>query len=262
MLFVLLSMSIVVGHSISSSSTAQSSFLTLNPTCGATITVSTTLSADVGSSHSPCKSNGLIIGTSSITLNCNHHTIYGGKSSYTYGILLSSESHVVVENCNVSGFGTGISLKSSNYNSILSNDVKGGVLDDINLYSSSNNNIQKNVAQGAHTYDGIHLSYGSNNNKLTSNSESYNHDHGIDLYSNCAGNLVSVNVAQHNGLNGFNVDSTSKGNTFKTDKAISNGSFGFYDSSTGAGTKGTANNYSTNSCSKNKLGPSHPAGLC
>lgn len=144
------------------------------PGCGATITKSTTLTADVG----PCTGNGLIITSSNIVLNLRGHRIFGANVQSTnnfVGVLLKNVSRVTVlgpgsvsrfsagvaidggrantvrrvfahdnnstqwinDNPDLAVYGDGIAVNSSSYNVITNNRVSGnGPFSGISIFTS------------------------------------------------------------------------------------------------------------------------------
>jgi parallel beta-helix repeat protein/predicted outer membrane repeat protein len=78
--------------------------------------------------------------------------------------------------------------------------------------------------------------------------------------ANSTGNTVDNNKANGNTHDGIFADTTASNNTFGSNSLHSNGGFDAHDISTGAGTAGTANTWTGDTCK-----PAHdssPAGLC
>jgi len=63
-------------------------------------------------------------------------------------------------------------------------------------------------------------------------------------------------------VDGFYLGSGCSGNSLSHNVANSNQGYGYHDLSAGSGTAGTANTYTSNTASGNKLGASSPTGLC
>ena len=227
------------------------------------ISKSIRLSSNIGSPTSPCASNGLIIGADGIKVDCSGLWIYGSASSAGFGIYLNGKTHVTILHCFVSGFGVGIEVRSGGNNLVENSKVLHSVLYDYELsHGTSYNQIDNNQARNSNG-DGFRIDSGSNHNSLEANYVLYNLGQGINLVGGADSNTLSNNGAWYNHLDGFHVDSTSVHNIFQNlDEAKLNNGYGFYDSSVGSGTAGTANIYSGTICSGNKLGPSHPSGLC
>ena len=183
--------------------------------CGSTITASTTLKADIG----PCSGNAITIGANNIVLNCAGRTISG--AAIGSGIVLSGITKARVENCEVTGFGFGIYLSGSSYNTITRNTVSGNAGNGMEFDSSSNNNYVAENTANSNGGNGINLDGGG-------------------VY----GNIISRNVAYSNEYNGFGIGSSS-GNSFIGNTATGNGGYGFfaYESS--------SNNYMGNIATSN-----------
>jgi parallel beta-helix repeat protein len=109
-------------------------------TCGTTITTSTELKADIG----PCSGNGIVIGSSGITLNCAGHTISGTSGSVA-GISLLGVTTVTVKNCHVTGFASGIYLGASSSNKLTGNTANGN-------YGYYDDSVGSGTAGTANTY--------------------------------------------------------------------------------------------------------------
>jgi parallel beta-helix repeat protein len=97
-------------------------------------------------------------------------------------------------------------------------------------------------------------------NTVRSNVATLNGD-GIGLYET-TNNIIERNTVSTSDGPGFFVDATSTGNFLRVNTALHNFTFGVEDESVGAGTGGTANSYSGNSCNGNGTAKSDPAGLC
>src|SRR5688500_13175981 len=81
--------------------------------CGQTITMDTTLAGPV----SNCTNNGIIVGTSGITLDLAGFTVSGTPNPGDgAGILVAGVSRVVVKNGRVRQFDGGVILRNSNNN--------------------------------------------------------------------------------------------------------------------------------------------------
>lgn len=264
--------------------------------CGSTITKNTTLSANIG----PCSGNGLIVGTSGITLNCAGYAInLNGESGVSAGVSITGRTKVTVENCNITGFDNSnghsnafqLSMSSGDN---LTNDTANGNYLGFSLANSSNNKLTKSTANGNAFGFGLFSSggntligdtansntlqfnsfgfqlYESSNNTLTKNNANINSYDGFSLYGSSR-NLLANNTANSNGNQGFDLSQVLPGVTtprFSTDNifigntANYNKQYGYLDSSTGSGTAGTANSYTFGVCGSDDDGGSSPAGLC
>jgi parallel beta-helix repeat protein len=200
------------------------------PACGDTITVSTTLTSDLG----PCAGNGLVIGSDNITLDCGGHAVTGTAHS-SYGIEIMNLSNVIVKNCLLSNF----------YNGILVNGGAGVVLSD--------NVARNNSAEGF---------YFANKGGVISGNKAFANENGFYVVYSTE-TTISHNVAEANLENGFYMEFPGNShNVLSNNTASSNGEYDYYDDSSGSGTAGTANTYTSNSCNNNFATGSYPSGLC
>jgi hypothetical protein len=220
--------------------------------CGATITVSTTLTEDVG----PCPNNGITIGASNITLNLAGHTVFGTPSPGDgIGIQASNVSGITVRGGTVRDFDAGVVFDHvtnglitqiqakdniGEQSEALSTDFGDGIL----LFESSNNRVIQNVADHNGPFDGIGLLGNSDNNLIQGNvvqnnnlnfqreghgtpEDIINEDDGIRLETTGSAanhrspnfNTVTGNTVRNNGLDGiaafpFADDNTISNNVF------------------------------------------------
>jgi len=240
-----------------------------NPVCGSTITGTVKLTANLACGVG----DGLVISSSSVTLNCAGHSIMSSSHGYAGISVVGSAgtplTGLTVENCVVQGWQTGVLLD------FVANSI-----------------IKKNTATGNFVYGFFLGGTGSSDchtNTLSDNTASDNSGNSGFNLDNCASNTLKGNKASHNTGDGFNIGETSDSNTiggssttgntassntgdgFRIDfgsgnklsynKANSNAAYGYQDLTTGAGTAGTANTYKKDACSLNTLGCSSPAGL-
>ncbi|MCA1708536.1 MAG: right-handed parallel beta-helix repeat-containing protein [Actinobacteria bacterium] len=160
--------------------------------CGAVITRSTTLTADVG----PCPNSGIIIGADNIMLNLNGHTVFGVPgpgSGNDAGIRLPNRSGVRVtgqpgssgRKGTVTGFDAGVFVNGGSSNTIENLTVRdnvgpestdaGGFAtanlgDGIVVFTSPDNRIVNNQLLNNGRYDGIAvLGRGSDRNTIQGN---------------------------------------------------------------------------------------------
>ena len=163
-----------------------------NPSCGDTITTSTTLTGDI----SGCTFQGLVIGADDIVLDCARHTITGTGSGVESGILLYSVTGVTVKNCNVTGFLIGI-----------------------NIFGSSNNNLVRNTSN-SNIGTGFVLQGTATGNVLKGNTAMSNSDTGFFLQGTATGNILTGNTANSNSGYGYE-DGTTGSGTAGTDNTYS-----------------------------------------
>jgi hypothetical protein len=115
--------------------------------CNEMIHHSIVLTVDVGSSGSPCTAPGLQIAASGITVDLNHHTVWGNSTGATdYGIeFLSGVHDVTLKNGTVRGFGKGLD-SSNNKNLTISRMVLTNNQIGTYLIGARGLNLQHNVA--------------------------------------------------------------------------------------------------------------------
>ena len=127
-------------------------------TCGQTITVSTTLTADLG----PCPDNGIIIGADDIVLDLGGHRVFGTPNSRDgAGVLVPGRTGVTVRNGIVEFFDGGVVIQGGGGNTvsaIAARQNKGFLAqfgDGIAIESSSDNRILGNQAVDNGPFSGI-----------------------------------------------------------------------------------------------------------
>jgi len=161
--------------------------------CGDVITVSTTLTEDIG----PCAENGVIIGADNIILNLNGHKIFGepglgdgtaagvGLPGRTGVTVTGSRSGSVALGGTVSNFDAGIVVNGGSANTIENLNVRDNLSpaptdefevptaelgDGILVLKSAANRITNNIVTNNGIYDGIGVfGLGSNSNLVTGN---------------------------------------------------------------------------------------------
>lgn len=212
-----------------------------NPVCGSTITVTTTLTGNIG----PCAGIGLIIGANSITLNCNGYTISGTNTNY--GISIMQWTKVKIENCVVTNATTGFYAFNVTQSTFSSNIARNNTLDGFAAVGSRSNTYTENVADN----NGIN-GFAFCGTKCGGNAAPV-----------CSGNKLTLNTADYNKGDGF-VDTTCKTQHFLGNWGDSNGgligpgSTGYgYDTHTDTGDTSPPYNY----CMNNITGGSYLPGV-
>ena len=157
-----------------------------DPACGDTLTVSTTLDADLN-----CTGDGLNIGASHMTLNLGGHTLSFVGSGGSVGVRADGFSNLVIQNGTIRGFSTGVSL-----NSVDASVVRGLTISEssdwgVHLNGSSSNRIEANVV--ADNGNGIGLATGSHRNKIIRNEVSGADGGGIAAENTSDRNQISAN---------------------------------------------------------------------
>ncbi|MDQ7779200.1 MAG: NosD domain-containing protein, partial [Planctomycetota bacterium] len=136
-----------------------------------------------------------------ITLDGANHHITGPGYGYAYGVSVVGKDNVVVKNCEVSGFYTGIAVLGNIGSTLCNNRVSANYAYGIFLLGGWHNSLVSNTV-GSNEYDGI-MVYGSTGNTLTSNTVSSNGNNGLWLYASSDGNVLSNNTVESNGVYGI-----------------------------------------------------------
>lgn len=120
--------------------------------CGDTLTSSQIMWYDLNN----CAKNGLVIGVSNISLDCNGHSIDGGTNMNLIdhaGIWSEGRDYITVKNCEIKQFGYGIVVRTNSFDNILNNKIhynqRGIVMNYLSHNNSFlNNNIINNADKG------------------------------------------------------------------------------------------------------------------
>lgn len=206
--------------------------------CGATITVSTTLTEDVG----PCPNNGITIAANNVVLNLAGHTVFGTPTPGDgIGIQASNVSGITVRSGTVRAFDAGVvfdNVTNGLITQVLAQDNIGELSEELStdfgdgilLFRSSNNRVIQNVADHNGPFDGIGLLDNSDNNLIQGNvsqnnnlnfqreghgtpADIINEDDGIRLETAGSAsaprspnfNTITGNTVRNNGLDGIAV---------------------------------------------------------
>jgi parallel beta-helix repeat protein len=175
----------------------------------------------------------------------------------------------------------GFGLMNGGHNILVKNEANHA---SFFLQNSAYNTLSGNTANDSRGWGFGFILDGASNNKLVGNKATKNYHDGFLLYDHSINNILTRNTANNNGQNGFwlldssmdtLVENTANVNGFSgfnitrsnsiqlnRNSANSNTQYGYYDLSAGAGTKGTANTYTSNICKVNGQGGSMPSGLC
>jgi parallel beta-helix repeat protein len=159
--------------------------------CGATVTGTVTLTADL-----TCRTgHGLTVGHGA-TLDCNGHTITGGKRSEQYGIYVRNVSDAIVRRCEVKHFEVGIRLRGATNSTVENNVVRENTRYGIDMtLSSTGVLIQHNVIDD-NGDEGLHVS-GSSSNILQDNTLDNNAVEGIYLLNSPNNDVIRNTIKNH-----------------------------------------------------------------
>jgi hypothetical protein len=209
--------------------------------CGASITVNTTLTADLG----PCPGNGLAIGATNVTLNLNGHKILGTGSgsgifvlsrgnvtilgpgeitSFATGIEGgSTQTQIMINGLNLESNVVGMFFEQTSNLTISGCNINGGAVGQIGLSLSevANSNISYNaierhsvtgisatgtpvISQNAITLNGSGVQMvGAASATITGNTIGFNKTDGVSVEANLGGtNTIEDNIITFNGGNG------------------------------------------------------------
>ena len=197
--------------------------------CGAVVTATTTLTADIG----PCNQGGIVIAASGVTLDLGGHTIQGKpRVGDGVGVLFNHVTNARVTNGTVMGFDAGVQIMGGGSNEVdhvfarrniagVKSDKNLG--DGITIFQSNNNVITGNTVVNNGPYSGISVvddasapSIGSSGNVISFNTVTANtaaaagasvtQDDGIRIEGpNATGTVVENNTVTQNGLDGIAV---------------------------------------------------------
>ena len=225
-------------------------------TCGQTITVSTTLAADVGPCPSPGLGWGISIGASNITLDLNGKRVFGvGPPGEGPGIHIFRRTGVTVKNGTADHFDCGVLIEGGSGNTVSGITAEdnigrspGSVCGDgIAIESSTGNLVVNNTARRNGPFSGIGVYSAvdsdhprttagtSSGNKIDQNTINdnvasrnpltpwENEASGLRLEPNSPSNTVSQNLIVHNGIDGIQVFGGSNGNQIQFNTIMNNG---------------------------------------
>jgi parallel beta-helix repeat protein len=221
---------LAVGTALAAPANAQAG----NPTCGATITQNTTLTANIG----PCPGEGLRITASDITLNLNGRRIFGapGYNGDLPGIALLGVTGVTVRGGTVDNFEAGVMIFGGGNNRVTGMTVRDnfGILeygpeqaaanlgDGIVMFDSNDNTIQNNTVDHNGPFAGIAMVGTTSRTRVLSNIVRNNNlvytENGVPDFSEDFGikvegpgasfNLIQGNSVSRSGTHGISVTPT------------------------------------------------------
>ena len=226
-------------------------------TCGQTITVDTTLAADVGPCPSPGPGFGIDIGANNVTLNLNGHRVFGSAvPGEGPGVRLFRRTGATVANGVIDHFDCGVLIEGGNGNTVTGVTAEdnigrspGSVCGDgFAIESSTGNLIDQSVARRNGPFSGVGI-YSlvdsdhprstpgiSSGNKVSRNTVYDNlagrdpnnqpgttDNDGIRLENNATGNNITENFVVHNGLDGISLFNASTNNQVTYNTVQNNG---------------------------------------
>ena len=199
--------------------------------CGQTITVSTTLDANVG----PC-STGLVIGANNVVLDLNGFTLSGTTATGEGpGVDITGRTGVTVRNGTITQFDAGVAITGGSGNTVtaltlFNNRGTGDFGDGVAVFASTGNTISYNRIRNNGPYSGISLIRASNNliehNQITGNNQSPTNTSGIrveNVGTNASNNnTIRYNLVQGSGLDGIQLFAGASGNVVSHNQALQN----------------------------------------
>ena len=166
--------------------------------CGSIITSNTLLTTDILN----CPEDGIIFGANSIELNCQGHKINGTGTGF--GISVTGKLNIIVRNCIIQNFGTGIYVFSTNSSQMINNTVNNNLASGIHVQSSTNNTVKNNTVSGSSSEPSIVL-YLASKNSIESNLVINNNNWGFLIYGSSNNNTVKSNIISNNTDRGIKV---------------------------------------------------------
>ncbi len=164
--------------------------------CGSTIINNTILTEDILN----CPGSGLIIGANNLTLDCAGHLLNSTHLIFPeFGIKIIGKNNILIKNCVLQGFYSGIYLENTGSSQI-------------------NDNVVKNNGHGIHLYN-------LSQNNVILNNVAYDNSVGIGFYDHITHNQVLNNSLINNSLWGarsyaYNSFNIWEGNNFSNNLDI------------------------------------------
>lgn len=214
--------------------------------CGDTVTVNTTLTADLVCDGT---TDGLIIGASGITLDLKGHTISGpGAYQTAYaGVRVAGQHDVVVTRGTVTGWQAGVVLDEAwrvtvskisavaddqginvaggGDHRILQSTISQNGRDGVRLGLSTRTAVSQNVLDG-NTW-GITVASNASSNTISKNDVRNSHQNGIAVFDGSADTVLSQNTVTGSWGDGVAVAADTTGSVLSQNKSTSNGGDGF-----------------------------------
>jgi len=188
------------------------------PTCGAIVTGTVTLKADL-----VCRSGHGLVVSGKATLNCGGHRITGGDQLGQYGIYVRDGAKAVVRNCVAERFEVGIRLRAAKGATIRDSVVQDNLRYGIEVTQESTgalihgNQILDNGDEGIHLSGPAVLDAG---HKILDNTIDGNVAEGIYVFQS-NGSLIAGNTIRDHGAAGIYVKGSARntidGNTLIND---------------------------------------------
>ncbi len=225
--------------------------------CGAVVTTSVQLAADIG----PCHDHAIVVGADNITIDLNGHQVFGEGGMVVVhqasGVFSDNHTGVVVTNGTIHHMYHGVRIRRGSHNlvtNVTARDNAGGngiVFETSTDNVASFNTIFRNSGfAGMATFNTNSLpGQSAARNTFTDNIVYLNNSHGITiengtghvvrrnqivrnardgigLFNGVSSILVDANQLSQNGANGINVRAGANGNTVRSNQVSRNGGRG------------------------------------
>lgn len=186
------------------------------PTCGAIVTGTVTLKADL-----VCRSGHGLVVSDGATLNCGGHRITGGGQLGQYGIYVRDGTKAVVRNCVAEGFEVGIRLRAAKGATVRDSVAQDNLRYGIEVTQESTGALIQGNQILDNGDEGIHLSGPADldaRHKILDNTIDGNVAEGIYLLQS-NGSLIAGNTIRDHGAAGIYVKGSAR-NTIDSNTLI------------------------------------------
>ena len=244
--------------------------------CGAVVTTSVQLAADIG----PCHDHAIVVGADNITVDLNGHQVFGeGGTVVTHqasGVFSDNHTGVVVTNGTIHSMYHGVRIRRGSHNLVTKITARGNAGGNGVVFETSTDNVASfntifgNTGfAGMATFNTNSLPPAAARNTFTDNIVYLNNAHGISiengaghivrrnqvstntrdgisLFTGVSGILVEANQVFRSGANGINVRTGANNNIVRANQVSRN-------SGRGIQVSGQSNQILTNVASGNAL---------
>jgi parallel beta-helix repeat protein len=176
-------------------------------TCGATVTGSVVLAADLA-----CPTGMGLVLASGATLDCAGHAIVGGDQVGQYGVYLRDAAGAVVRNCVVEHFEVGIRLRGATDCTVDASTVGHNTRYGIEITQGSLRGVVSGTRVLANGDEGIHVSGpigADGGNRISGNTVDGNVKEGVYLLTS-DGNTIDGNAIRNQGTAGIRLKDSDR----------------------------------------------------
>ncbi|GEM_PF-2868634 len=198
--------------------------------CGEMLMTDYVLSEEDPVTQEPCSSDGLIIGNSGISLDCDGHELVGDGNKK--GIVINSKSDITIQNCIVDGFYTNVYADFASDITIKNSILKNSGNDGIGLYmiNSKGFNVEDNLLEN--NDDVLRTWFDGGGHTISRNVIRNNRGQGIFLYTSSHNSTITFNEITDNARGSIYVG--GEGSRVEQNKIRNSGDTGIYVSGDGA----------------------------